>query len=605
MAKSKSTAVVKPNLGLYLTESPLTIPTGALSSGYNFRIERGQLSNLNLGWTALGTPQVSLNGPVLYFDFFFVNAVNERNVFATLTDLYSYNPANDTVVYITPVYVTGTASASGTAVTGTGTAWDTNDANGNKNAQAGFEIAFGDNAENDPDATWYTIDSVGGDEAITLTASAGTVADGPYTIRRMFSGSVSDRWSSDFFLLAGGSTDYWYATNGVDPVVKWDGTSTFAEFTEFTFTCKTLRVYNNMMIYGAVTESGTFKPATIINSNVGDPEDFTGLSEEFRVYEDVNPILLMVPLADNLVIYSRRRISMAQFVGDVLVFVFRQVVSELGPVSAGLIADLGDFHEFVATDGQYFFDGVQVKQSANQVWPEILRSRDPNRDHFAFHHFNEEHGDLMWVIPAVTDPGTDSDDPPATAWVEHYLEDVEDKYESPYSARSCPFTAAGYTERRGTLTWDQISDGWDDLNYRWNDQFFFVAYPFSIMGDVDGNIWLFNSAQTAAGAALPSHIRFNRFALGDGRMRGLLARIYPFVEEFQNNLQVTARLFNSASAEPDITDTFEFPQTLAIGAHFQSIYRRGRFAEVQFGSATGLPYVVDGYDIDVKKGGFR
>ncbi len=73
------------------------------------------------------------------------------------------------------LYTTGTASASGTAVTGTGTAWSAS------LLAAGCRIGFG-SADPTQITTWYEISSIGGDTSITLTATAGTVVDGPYVI---------------------------------------------------------------------------------------------------------------------------------------------------------------------------------------------------------------------------------------------------------------------------------------------------------------------------------------------------------------------------------------------------------------------------------------
>lgn len=73
------------------------------------------------------------------------------------------------------LYTTGTASVSGTTVTGSGTAWSAS------GIPVGCRIGFG---STDPNAitTWYEISAVGSDTGITLTASAGTVSSGPYVI---------------------------------------------------------------------------------------------------------------------------------------------------------------------------------------------------------------------------------------------------------------------------------------------------------------------------------------------------------------------------------------------------------------------------------------
>lgn len=72
-------------------------------------------------------------------------------------------------------YTTGTASVSGTAVTGSGTAWSTD------RMCVGSRIGFG---SSDPTqiSTWYEISAVGSDTSITLTTSAGTIGSGAYVI---------------------------------------------------------------------------------------------------------------------------------------------------------------------------------------------------------------------------------------------------------------------------------------------------------------------------------------------------------------------------------------------------------------------------------------
>ena len=72
-------------------------------------------------------------------------------------------------------YTTGTASVSGTAVTGTGTAWTTN------RIPVGCRIGFGSTNPSDI-STWYEISAIGSNTGITLTTTGGTISDGPYVI---------------------------------------------------------------------------------------------------------------------------------------------------------------------------------------------------------------------------------------------------------------------------------------------------------------------------------------------------------------------------------------------------------------------------------------
>lgn len=609
--RNRDTAVLSPNLGLYLGIPPISIPKRGLKNGKNFRIKQGRLTNLSLGWTRFG--DFTLNGPVLLVDNLILRTGTEFLIFGTKTDLYQYNPNDESVAYITPVYNTGTVDVSGadpavvTDNSGSST-WDT------AGIKAGDEISFGASDETDPDATWYVVDSVDSETQLTLTTAVtgAPLTNQSYTIRQLFSGDVDDLWVSDTFVDADpDDSDLWLATNGVNTPVKWDGTSNHAEFLSVDFTsCRTLKVFSNMVIYGDITQSGERLPATVLNSDVGQPEDTsTGLASQFIVHDGTDPIEALGILGDNLIIYSERHIVQAQFVGDPLVFVFRDAFSGYGPLTGKLVADFGDFHEFIGTDSQYRFDGVTATRVNKHLFRDVLRQRDGNRRKLSFSHFDEENGDLIWVLPLVTDAGAgETDTTLEIGWGEHYLEDVG-RSPTPFSKREFPFMSAGYFERQTTLTWDQLTNEWNTYNFRWNDQFFFAAFPLTIVGDIDGKVYELNASQDADGSALESFVHFGRRAMGDGRMRGLLRRVYPFAVKFASadyDLSVTPYLSDHASGTPTAGTAEAFDVTLPEGGHFVSPFRRARFFEIRFGTAgPGEPWELEGYDIDVSAGGRR
>ncbi len=122
------------------------------------------------------------------------NAVAERRIF-----LHEYNKTTSTYTwtgYITAtlntstahtirgfralryLHTTGQASASGTAVTGYSTTWL------DEGIAVGARIGFG---STDPTqiSTWYVISAIGSETGITISASAGTVAQGAYVIEEL------------------------------------------------------------------------------------------------------------------------------------------------------------------------------------------------------------------------------------------------------------------------------------------------------------------------------------------------------------------------------------------------------------------------------------
>lgn len=603
----KSSAVIQPNLGLYLDRAAIALDLRMLQDGLNFRVKEGKLTNLNLGYVRFS--DFTLNGPNTLIENFFIRGGTEKLIFGTPTDLYRYIPVDGSVAYITPIYVVGTAAASGTAVTGTTTLWAAN-------AKAGDQIHFGSSTETDPTATWFTIDSVTNDTAIVLTSTAGTVVDGPYTIRQRFTGDNDTEWSTDTFVNASPSNeDEWWATNGVDDVVRWNGTDAQVEvMSALNFTCKSLVVFSNMMIFMNLVQGGDALPTDMINSNPGEPQNVSsGLSEQFKVHSGVEEIQRGVKLGDLLAIYSKHPgpVTLVQFVGDPLVFVFRNVVLDKGIVGPRAVARFPNYHEYISADGQYLFDGASVKRQNMHVWRETLRQSDPVRLGEIYSHFDEENGDLVWSVPLTTDTtaGT-AGNAPGKAIVQHYLEEMAQtgysQTPTPHSRRTWLFTASGHYVQADGITWDQLTGEWQNYNFRWNDRFFSAGFPLNMGGTFDGKVYTVNTSQDADGAALPSFVKFGRRPVIDGMQRGLLKRIFPFVTTFTTPIDVTAHFADFAMGPATITETVSYDQTLPEGQYMAPIYRRGRYFEVEFGSdGPGQPWEVSGYDHKATQGGMR
>lgn len=605
--------VLVPNLGLYFDRPPISAPARGLVDGNNFRIKEGRISTLNLGWDRFGSFQ--LDGPTTLIDNFFDRTGNQFLIFGTPQDLYHFQQSTETVLFLTPRHETGTVDVTnGSAiVAGTGTSWSTE-------LKAGDFFHAGATGQRDPTAVWYEIDTVDSDTQITLTTNYGeaTQTGIDYTARLTFTAEADEQWdTATFFHADPGDEDLWFATNGIDDVVKWDGVADQVTSLSLGFSPITLNTYKNMLIAGNIlTDAGDARVTEIRNSDVGRPEDFSGgLASAFKVHGGTDEVLALAAMGDNLVIFANRHLVVADFVGDPFVFTFRQAAEGIGVVGGGLVANFGDFHEFIGSDTKYSFDGVTVVEQGGHVWRDVLRRRDPDRSSMGYAHFDEENGDLIWVLPLGSDPGSGEGDPvsPSEAFPEHYLErsDEEGEFPVPVSHRDFPFTATGFFERQETLTWDQMTQTWEEVNFRWNDQFFLAAFPFNLAGDDQGRVFVLNVSQTADGTALPNFVRFPRRTLSTaremfGRERNLLSRVYPFAIQFVGRtLQVRPHFAGSVSGPLSLAGTFSLDLGLPEDGHFVSVFRVGRFVELEFASDAGQGWELAGYDIDVRKGGMR
>jgi hypothetical protein len=618
MAKA-NTQVLSPNYGLYLDRPRLDIAPEALADGMNFRIINKKINNFNLGrrkfanWT--------LDGKVTGVDNFFPRGLDEHLMFLTPKDIFRYNATVDKPVILTPRYETGTVAVTNGSpvITGTGTAWSTN-------AKEGDLILIGATGKTFLDDTglsgtgWVEVLSVDSDTQITLTTSPAwaTSSGQAYTLRQTFTESDFASWDFDTFVNDGDSgDDLWFATNGVDDVVTWNGEADqVTVHPELGFTCETLATYSNMMIYGAITETsdGSYFPTSMINSEPGFPlhagdnvTDPLSIAGQFQVHSGTDAISNLIPLGDNLVIYCEAHIVLAQFVGGDTVFIFRAAISDLGPISRDAIADFGDYHEFIGSDTQYTFDGVSVDETNSQVMRAVLLSMDPLRMDEAFGHFDESNGDLLWAIPLTTDAGVGTVGTPVeTAYVEHYLEDIPNGIDTPFSKRSFKFTATGFYERSEGALWQDAALTWSNVNFAWNDQFNQLAAPLNIGGDENGQLWIFAQDQQDDGAGLPSFVRFGRRATGSGRERNLIRRVYPFASNISSHtLKVNIYVSDHAAGDATLATSLDFDETLVEGGHFVSPFKRGRYFEVEFASPTGTSWELSGYDVDVTNGGKR
>ena len=606
----KNTATLNPNLGIYLDRPGISLDKRMLADCRNIRIRGGRIIRSNAGYTKFITR--NLVDPVVMIDSFFDTGGSQFLLIATTKNLYKYDSGADDVNYLNPAYITGTvAVTNGSAiVTGTGTSWLAN-------LKAGDFFNAGSNARVDPDATWYEIQSVDSDTQITLTVvyAEATQSGINYTGRKTFTGNVKAFWSTDVFYNAQPSgDDHWYGTNGSDSIIRWNMSDTFA--TEvLTFTCRLLRVFNDMLICGDITESAVNKPINIKNSDITKPEDFVnGVAGEFTTQDDIGPIKEMLRLGDSLVLYSERNIILQQFIGGDLTFAFREVITGIGPIGTRAIMDFGDFHEFLGQDSQYRFDGISVSKINQHVWKEILKIHAPDRNEFIQAHIDEENGEVYWVMPLNSDPGDATLGQPTTAYSQHYLEDVGEHNPDPFTIRDLVATAMGYFSRQTTLRFSDLSDPvenlWQVTNFRWNDRFFSANFPFSLFGDEDGNVFILGESDSADGSDINSFADFGIRSGIDGFSKTIIKRIHPFCERIagaSHDLNIILR--GTDHADGNLTDLSNLPYDLDHGVsnnRFVSPMQSARFYQVGIQvSGQGVGFSFAGYDVEKKRAGKR
>ena len=595
--------------GVFLNVPPIRIPAGGMTACRNVRIRNGRVRNENMGWVKF--TQQTLNGVVNGIFNFDDRSGVQHLVFCTPTDLYEYIETDDTVRFITPQYNVGdlTATSASPTLTGNGTLWNTI-ASGQlrKNVLPGDKVYIGTAGYQATSGTWYTVQAVGSDTSITLTGNfSGSTGGGKaYTIRRLMAGSALNEWTGEFFPAADTVGDILIITNGIDKPHYWTGENTtkFIPMDGVQFTCRALRVFKNIMLYGDITEGGTHSPSTVATSAVGDPRNVTNLEATRLDWGDgISPLHAFEILGDQVVAYGKRFVSLVQFVGDPVYWVIRSVGNGIGSMSRRGIMNFGYYHSFVSNDGGYHYDGARVFEYGSHVFQDAIRKISPTRFSQLLAHIDEENGDVLWLIPQNDDTVSGY---PNTAYCEHYLEsDRTQNLPVPFTIRDFPATSTGYFQRKSTLRFSDLPRPWSAYNFRWSDQFWQANFPFNLFGTKDGTVMIFGVADDANGAAISSYARFGRISPGRFGAKRVVARVEPYAMQ-RHGYALSVLLWGADSADGPLSLMSQIDFDLDGENRFVSPRKSIRYGEVEFATnAVNRPWDISGFRVDLIDAGMR
>lgn len=647
----------RPNLGLVLNKNAYEMDPRALIDTNNARIKNGEIDSRNMGWEPFPENigeglQYNLDSKqVLFIQNFETRAGTTISMFANQTDLFYHDVSGPTLKYLTPIYITGTVDnpVSNQAIVGTGTAWATARLTApvtggfGDNVRPGDFIHFGATNQILPTATWHEIDTVVDNTHLTLLTDPGLLGGATaYTIRQTFTGTNLDRWFGETFPKAQTTIDIdgtpatnrdedtVYLTNGLE-MVGWDGNNLTAWWFFPGFVARKLRYHRQIMLASFIDEAGERKSQAIKTSRLNFPEDFTTEeATEFVSANGTSDIETLEPLGDSVIAYYERDIEVVTFVGPPLFWLIRSAVPGIGILSPTAIADFGDYHEILSHDRAYRFDGVSITEVMPQVMREVLRKQAPNRERRTYVHIDDENGEAIWSIPLSTD-GTATDSPPVTAYSQHYLEASSDNLPPPMMQRDFPFTAAGrFIRDTGALRFSDFATRDDDdfskVDFAWNDRALQAAFPFSIGGDGNGDIWILSTKSTKGVPASPftavvdSFVEFPFFAWGDGDLNGLLHWVMPYCDALGTayNLLVTVTATDRYDDQgPKLRSSSTFDLSHGIDARIAGTAipdRRlpfriaGRYGNIRFSNDTdvaGSFFTCGGYRVQLSPMGDR
>lgn len=292
--------------------------------------------------------------------------------------------------------------------------------------------------------------------------------------------------------------DIYIFTNGVDPIMQWNGGILPAQPLPNTdFKGKVVRgFYAHLLVGGIDTD-----PQTVVWTRQGTIDDWYGpTSGAVQLRQGADWIVTMERMGDQLVVYKERSVVAATYVGDPEIFRFDEVVSGIGLPARRAIANLGNEHIFFGWDNIYSYSGGRsVDPIGSKLQQDILRNLDPKQVSKIIGLIIEELNEIWFLVPS---PGSEY---PDLIWVWNYEHNR-------WIKNQMTATAVGFWERTNDITIGKVEGTIGASQLRIGDRSFLSASPITVFTEPDGAAYMYTDTQSSdAGTPIVAYLETKEF----------------------------------------------------------------------------------------------
>lgn len=299
--------------------------------------------------------------------------------------------------------------------------------------------------------------------------------------------------------------------------------------------------YKDRLIFLRTTESGNLYPARARWTKVGKYDESDPLA--FVDAPTDKWIIGAAFVKNELVVFFDRGVWLLRYTGDSRL-PFRWVAVDR---NEGLLAKMGiiDFANEVVGLGPTSLlgcDGVEVYDLDEKI-PNLVLSMNQATLAYSYATGIDELRQAWLSFPS---PGQTL---PDRILVLNYVE-------KSFSIYILPHMVTGYYEKREDLTWDQIEETLDEIEWSWDDRMMQAGYPLVLGGDYQGYIWELNTEGGDNGAEIEMTARTGRLNpfISKGQKTRLQYVDFLVTRDPECQLQVDYCLDHETV--PYLTDTF-------------------------------------------------
>jgi len=364
------------------------------------------------------------------------------------------------------------------------------------------------------------------DSSTQITISANATADGTavalylgpcivathevdYILKLSFNGEDDDYWSFAYPYLASVGDKILCASNGVEPIYKWDGSGSLEVLGGSPpSTAKYIGYFGASMyehfIAAWTTAGGNNLPQSLYLSDAGSPELWTA-GAYYDLLQKNDEIVGMEILKSRLVIYKSRSISLAwaspEGGNDDPLDMEQDVVIDIEIPVGRTVVNFGDFHMFLGMDNVYKFNGLSLEP----VGTEIINTMKNEWNGAAMIHafaFAIPNENLYCIFIPTLEERDENDniikeasEYPDKAYVYNYVErtwTIWTFYVDPVTHVSQQFTCAGRANKSYTPTIadiDTLDQMYSDMDMRWSDLIKYSEVQSIFLGDNNGYVY--------------------------------------------------------------------------------------------------------------------
>ncbi len=165
--------------------------------------------------------------------------------------------------------------------------------------------------------------------------------------------------------------DTYITVNGKDAIQKWTGSGTLADLAGSPPTCaKTICAFQNRLLLGGTTETGTDYPQRMRWSSAGTIETWSGgTSGYIDLTDTVDWVMHLKLLKGKCMCYKDYSIWEILYIGGTAIFKPELRVNGSGTMAPNTIVDRGETHVFYSDGNIIEFDGFHVITLADQIVP--------------------------------------------------------------------------------------------------------------------------------------------------------------------------------------------------------------------------------------------